>query len=98
MSEQNDRTGDDAYEHHGGFPVYEPVKAGPNFGRLVEAFRRLQDLAVSTHAPDDVVDEAIAKAEALGDLLEPYKVREGKSPAASTWTSPGAEVCCCRRS
>jgi acyl-coenzyme A thioesterase PaaI-like protein len=89
MSELNDRTGDDTHEHHGGFPVYEPVKAGPNFGRFVDAFRRLQDLAVSTHAPDDVIDQAVAQAEALGDLLESYKVGEGKSPAGFNVDLPG---------
>ncbi len=98
MSEQNDRTGDDAYEHHGGFPVYEPVKAGPNFGRLVEAFRRLQDLAVSTHAPDDVVDEAIAKQKRSGTCSSRTRSGRVSRRPASTWTSPGAEVCCCRRS
>ncbi|WP_435277411.1 PaaI family thioesterase [Rhodococcus yananensis] len=88
MSEQADRVDDD-YEHHGGFPVYRPVQAGPNFGRFVEAFRRLQDLAVSTHLPDAVLGDAIEKAEALGDLLEPHCVREGESPAGFAVELPG---------
>ncbi|CCW13215.1 hypothetical protein RAJCM14343_5719 [Rhodococcus aetherivorans] len=89
MSEQTDRTVDADYEHHGGFPVYTPVKAGPNYGRFVEALRRLQDLAVSTHIPDDVVDRAIEQAEALGDLLEPHVVPEGRSPAGFNIDLPG---------
>ena len=89
MSEQTERKTDADYEHHGGFPVYEPVKGGPGFGRFVEAFRRLQDLAVSTHAPDDIVEQAAAQAEALGDLLEQYKVPEGKSPAGFDVELPG---------
>ncbi|WP_016933852.1 PaaI family thioesterase [Rhodococcus sp. R1101] len=87
MSEQTDPRDD--YEHHGGFPVYEPVKAGPNYGRFVEALRRLQDLAVSTHAPDEVIDRAIEQAEALGDLLAPHRVPEGRSPAGFNPDLPG---------
>ncbi|MDV2474596.1 PaaI family thioesterase [Rhodococcus zopfii] len=89
MSEQTDRSVDTEHEHHGGFPVYTPVKAGPNYGRLVEALRRLQDLAVSTNPPDDVVEQAIEQAEALGDLLEPHQVPEGKSPAGFNPDLPG---------
>ncbi|MBM7459808.1 PaaI family thioesterase [Rhodococcus coprophilus] len=83
-----DGAGDD-YEHHGGFPVYEPVKAGPNYGTFVETFRRLQDLMVSTHAPDDVIDRAIEQTEALVELLAPYEVPEGRSPAGFNVELPG---------
>ncbi|WP_433606801.1 PaaI family thioesterase [Prescottella agglutinans] len=82
-------TGDDVHEHHGGFPVFTPVTAGPNFADFVESFRRLQDLAVSTHIPDDVAQQAIAQAGALADLLEPYQVEEGKSPAGFASELPG---------
>lgn len=83
------RSGDDVHEHHGGFPVFTPVKAGRNFAEFVESLRRLQDLAVSTHIPDDVVDEAIARADALSDMLDPYRVPEGKSPAGFNSRLPG---------
>ncbi|MGO4200811.1 PaaI family thioesterase [Rhodococcus sp. TAF43] len=92
MSEQlrsDDRSDADVHEHHGGFPVFTPVPAGPNFGRFVESLRRLQDLAVSTHIPDDVVEEAIARADALSDMLEQYRVPEGKSPAGFNSQLPG---------
>jgi len=83
------RPGDDVHEHHGGFPVFTPVQAGPNFGEFVESLRRLQDLAVSTHIPDDVLDDATARATALGDLLESYRVPEGRSPAGFNSQLPG---------
>lgn len=87
MSEQTDPRDD--YEHHGGFPVYEPVKAGPNYGRFVETFRRLQDLMVSTNPPDEVVDRAIEQTEALVDLLAEHAVPEGRSPAGFNVDLPG---------
>ncbi|GBF16042.1 hypothetical protein Br6_03435 [Rhodococcus sp. Br-6] len=83
------RSVDDVHEHHGGFPVFTPVQAGANYGEFVESLRRLQDLAVSTHLPDDVVDDAIARVNALSDLLEPYRVPEGKSPAGFNRQLPG---------
>ena len=43
----SEKAGQDEYEHHGGFPKYTAADVGPEFGRLVEALRRLQDLAVS---------------------------------------------------
>ncbi|WP_430333859.1 PaaI family thioesterase [Rhodococcus sp. ACT016] len=86
---QTDAAGNDIHEHHGGFPVFTPVEAGPNFGRFVESFRQLQDLAVSTHIPDDVAEQAIAQAEALAELIAPYRVPEGKSPAGFNSQLPG---------
>ena len=83
------RTGDGVHEHHGGFPVFTPVQAGPNYAEFVESLRRLQDLAVSTHVPDDVAARAIAQAEALADLLEPYRVPEGRQPAGFNSDLPG---------
>jgi len=92
MSEQlrtDAATGDDVHAHHGGFPVFTPVEAGPNFARFVESFRRLQDLAVSTHIPDDVAEQAITQAEALAALIEPYQVPEGQQPAGFAPDLPG---------
>ncbi|CAM2840044.1 PaaI family thioesterase [Prescottella defluvii] len=83
------RSGEDVHEHHGGFPMFTPVQAGPNFAEFVESFRRLQDLAVSTHVPDDVARQAIEQAGALADLLEPYQVPEGESPAGFNSQLPG---------
>lgn len=73
----------------GGFPEFRHTPAGPDFGRFVEAMRRLQDLAVSTHVPDDVLAEIAADAENLADRLAPYEVSEGHSPAGSNIQLPG---------
>jgi acyl-coenzyme A thioesterase PaaI-like protein len=53
---------DPDYEHHGGFPRYEPAEPGPGFAKFIAAMRRLQDLAVSTDPGDDTWD-----ADADGD-------------------------------
>lgn len=89
MSEQTERDGD--YEHHGGFPVYQadPDNGGPHFGRLVEALRDVQDLAVSTAPPQDVIEQAAEQAEALAALLAPYRAKEGHYPAGRSLALPG---------
>lgn len=89
MSEQTERNGD--YEHHGGFPVYkaDPDNGGPHFGRLVEALRTVQDLAVSTAPPSEVIKQAAEQAEALVALLAPHVVAEGQSPAGRSLGLPG---------
>ncbi|MGG7103437.1 PaaI family thioesterase [Rhodococcus sp. 24CO] len=76
-------------ERRGGFPVFRHTPAGPNFGRFVEAMRRLQDLAVSTHVPDEVLAEIATQAEELADRLAPHEVPEGASPAGSNIQLPG---------
>lgn len=76
-------------ETRGGFPQFRQTPAGPDFGRFVEAMRRLQDLAVSTNVPDDVLAEIVVKAEELGDRLAPFEVPEGRSPAGSNIHLPG---------
>ncbi|SEK75284.1 PaaI family thioesterase [Rhodococcus maanshanensis] len=95
MSEQVERgrgRGDvDDYEQHGGFPVYRAAEdnGGPDFGRLVEALRTIQDLGVSTAPPADVVRQAAEQAEALVALLEPHRVPEGQQPAGRSMGLPG---------
>ncbi|MFF0815829.1 PaaI family thioesterase [Rhodococcus sp. NPDC003318] len=89
MSEHTERDGD--YEHHGGFPVYraDPDNGGPHFGRLVDALRTVQDVAVSTAPPPDVIERAAEQAEALAALLAPYGAKEGDSPAGRSLGLPG---------
>ncbi|MFC4605088.1 PaaI family thioesterase [Rhodococcus kronopolitis] len=95
MSEQVERgrgRGDvDGYEKHGGFPVYRAAEddGGPDFGRLIEAMRVLQDAAVSVSAPADVVRQAAEQAEALAALLEPHRVPEGQQPGGRSMGLPG---------
>ncbi len=89
MSEHTERGGD--YEQHGGFPVFaaDPDDGGPHFGRLVEALRTVQDLAVSTAPPPDVVERAADQAEMLAALLAPHRVPEGRQPANRSVGLPG---------
>lgn len=84
-----DGQGDDEYEHHGGFPQFEAVTPGPDWGRFVEGMRRLQDLAVSINAPDDVVAEAADRIDALAELLQPHIASEGRATAGRTIELPG---------
>lgn len=85
----SEKAGQDQYEHHGGFPRFTPADVGPEYGRLLEALRTLQDLAVST-APSPEVTALVAKqVEELNDQLRPFEVPEGKSPAGRAITLPG---------
>jgi acyl-coenzyme A thioesterase PaaI-like protein len=80
---------DPEYHHHGGFPEYGPASPGPGFGRFVAAMRSLQDLAVSADSGDTVWDDAADRAEALVELLGPFRADEGKAPAGRTPGLPG---------
>ncbi len=80
---------DPEYRHHGGFPEYGPATPGPGFGRFVAAMRRLQDLAVSADPGDDVWDNAADRAEALVELLDPFRADQGVAPAGRTPDLPG---------
>ncbi|MEU8896615.1 PaaI family thioesterase [Nocardia sp. NPDC048505] len=77
------------YEKHGGFPKVSRAEIGANFGPFVEAMRTLQDLAVSVDAPDEVFGDALAKANELIGLLEPYRAPELQGPAGRAVTLPG---------
>jgi acyl-coenzyme A thioesterase PaaI-like protein len=80
---------DPDYLKHGGFPEYEPAEPPPGFIRFIAAMRRLQDLAVSAAAGDDVWDVAANRVEDLVDLLDPFEAPEGVSPAGRTPAMPG---------
>ncbi|BCQ10859.1 thioesterase [Mycobacterium heckeshornense] len=80
---------DPEYEHHGGFPRYEPAEPGPGFARFVTAMRRLQDLAVSTNPDSETWEQAAEWAEELVKLLDPYQVPEGVAPAGRVASLPG---------
>lgn len=81
---------DPDYEHHGGFPVYEPARPGPGFGSFVASMRRLQDLAVSANADGNTWEESAARAAELVALLEPFQAAEGVGPANRVPDLPGA--------
>ncbi|CAM3984748.1 PaaI family thioesterase [Nocardia ninae] len=77
------------YEKHGGFPKVSRAKFGRNFAPFVEAMRTLQDLAVSVDAPDEVFGDALAQAEQLIALLDPYRAPELQGPAGRAVELPG---------
>lgn len=74
----------DDHQHHpgGGFNPPEPTtKGGPDYGRFVDAVRRLQDHARAVDAPDEVITEAADQLEKLSALLSPYDADEWESPS-----------------
>jgi acyl-coenzyme A thioesterase PaaI-like protein len=79
----------DRYENHGGFPKVEEAGPGSNFGLFVEAMRTLQDLAVSVDCTDEMYGQALAQAQQLIDLLEPYRAPELQGPAGRVTKLPG---------
>ncbi|MBJ8347920.1 PaaI family thioesterase [Antrihabitans sp. YC2-6] len=91
MSEQRSEAAPEVEEDdlRSDFPRIRSEKAGPSFGPFVEALRRVQDLAVSIKAPDDVIDQALLQAEELTKLLAPYAAAEGVSTAGRAIELPG---------
>ncbi|MEV0356708.1 PaaI family thioesterase [Nocardia sp. NPDC050697] len=78
------------YEQHARFfPRVSRAPIGAAFGPVVEALRRVQDLAVSVDAPDAVYAEAAALAERLAALLEPHRAPELQGPAGRAVELPG---------
>lgn len=84
------RRADPEYDRHGGFPVFEPARPGPGFGRFLESMRRLQDLAVSVNPDGDTWSEAAERTAELVNLLEPFQAGEGVGPANRVVELPGA--------
>ncbi|MFY2786690.1 PaaI family thioesterase [Rhodococcus sp. MALMAid1271] len=80
---------DREHDHHGGFPRFVPAQVGPEYGRLLEALRTVQDLAVSTSLPADVTEAAAGKAEELIELMAPHVVAEGHQTAGRVPGLPG---------
>jgi acyl-coenzyme A thioesterase PaaI-like protein len=81
---------DPAYDRHGGFPVFEPARPGPGFGRFLAALRRLQDLAVSANPDSDTWIDAADRVERMVAELEPFEAGEGVGPANRVPELPGA--------
>ena len=66
----------------GGFNPPEPTtKGGPDYGRFIDAVRRLQDHARAVDTPDEVITEAADQLEKLSALLAPYDADEWESPS-----------------
>lgn len=77
------------YRRHGGFPKFTPAHVGPEYGRLLEALRTLQDLAVSTDPTPEVTALLAERVEEINEQLMPFRVPEGASPAGRALTLPG---------
>ncbi|VBA38238.1 hypothetical protein LAUMK13_02019 [Mycobacterium innocens] len=66
----------------GGFNPPEPTtKGGPDYGRFIDAVRKLQDHARAADAPDDVITEAADLLEKVSALLTPFDTDEWHSPS-----------------
>jgi acyl-coenzyme A thioesterase PaaI-like protein len=82
--------GHDPLRHPGGgFNPPEPTtKGGPDYGRFIDAVRRLQDHARAVDAPDDVITEAADQLEKLSALLTPFDTDEWESPSGRRMDLP----------
>jgi acyl-coenzyme A thioesterase PaaI-like protein len=73
----------------GGFNPPEPTtKGGPDYGRFVDAVRRLQDHARAVDAPDEVITEAADLLDKLSALLSPFDADEWASPSGRRMDLP----------
>ena len=73
----------------GGFnPPVPTTKGGPDYGRFVDAVRRLQDHARAVDAPDEVITEAADTLERLSALLAPFDADEWESPSGRRMDLP----------
>ena len=82
-----------AGDHHqhpgGGFnPPVPTTKGGPDYGRFVDAVRKLQDHARAVDAPDEVITEAADMLEKLSELLTPFDADEWESPSGRRMDLP----------
>jgi acyl-coenzyme A thioesterase PaaI-like protein len=73
----------------GGFNPPEPtVKGGPDYGRFIDAVRRLQDHARAVDAPDEVITEAADLLDRVSSLLTPFDSDEWSSPSGRRMDLP----------
>jgi acyl-coenzyme A thioesterase PaaI-like protein len=73
----------------GGFNPPEPTtKGGPDYGRFVDAVRKLQDHARAVDAPDEVITQAADALERISALLSPYDADEWSSPSGRRMDLP----------
>ncbi len=73
----------------GGFNPPEPTsKGGPDYGRFIDAVRKLQDHARAVDAPDEVITEAADQLEKLSALLAPFDADEWESPSGRRMDLP----------
>ncbi|MDD4867889.1 MAG: PaaI family thioesterase [Mycobacterium sp.] len=82
-------TSEQARHPGGGFNPPEPTtKGGPDYGRFIDAVRRMQDHARAVDAPDEVITEAADLLEKVSALLSPYDADEWNSPSGRRMDLP----------
>ena len=82
-------TRDEARHPGGGFnPPVPTTKGGPDYGRFIDAVRKLQDHARAVDAPDEVITEAADTLEKLSALLSPFDADEWESPSGRRMDLP----------
>jgi acyl-coenzyme A thioesterase PaaI-like protein len=73
----------------GGFnPPVPTTKGGPDYGRFIDAVRKLQDHARAVDAPDEVITQAADMLEKLSELLTPFDADEWQSPSGRRMDLP----------
>ena len=73
----------------GGFNPPEPTtKGGPDYGRFIDAVRKMQDHARAADAPDEVITEAADLLEKVSKLLSPFDADEWASPSGRRMDLP----------
>ena len=81
--------GEHARHPGGGFNPPEPtIKGGPDYGRFIDAVRKLQDHARAVDAPDEVITEAADQLEKVSALLSPFDSDEWQSPSGRRMDLP----------
>ncbi len=81
----------DKQKHHpgGGFNPPEPTTdGGPDYGRFIDAVRKMQDHARAVNAPDEVITEAADLLEKVSALLSPFDADEWASPSGRRMDLP----------
>ena len=82
-------TGEQAGHPGGGFNPPDPTsKGGPDYGRFIDAVRKLQDHARAVDAPDAVISEAADLLEKVSLLLSPFDADEWQSPSGRRMDLP----------
>ena len=79
------------HQHHpgGGFNPPEPTtKGGPDYGRFIDAVRKLQDHARAVDAPAQVITQAADMLAKVSDLLSPFDSDEWHSPSGRRMDLP----------
>jgi acyl-coenzyme A thioesterase PaaI-like protein len=80
---------DHAKHPGGGFnPPVPTTKGGPDYGRFIDAVRKLQDHARAVDAPSGIITEAANLLEKVSALLSPFDANEWESPSGRRMDLP----------